>query len=464
MGRDHPTMAELKRIGGSFRDPSGQVFEHEDRIYRSVTPVAAAEYEAARDGGLFAELVASGRLVGLTEHEGTEGASYLLEHPRLDFISFPYEWSFSLLKDAALFHLDLQLDLLTKGFTLSDASAYNVQFDGPRPLFIDHLSIRRYREGEFWTGHRQFCEQFLTPLLLRAFFDVPHNSWYRGNLEGIPVSDFARLLPLRRKLSWNVLTQIVLQDRFQRGRTSDAGVSVNLSGRKLPLSGFRAMLTQLRNWIARLKPRHVAPTTWADYASINTYSDGETSQKKQFIDDAVRATGARSVVDLGCNTGEYTKVALQSGAVRGLGFDFDQQALDQAHHRAKAKSLNFLPLYLDARNPSPDQGWTQNERAGFGSRAKADLVLALAFEHHLAIAHNVPLDQVVDWIIGIAKHGVVEFVPKSDPTIMKMLALREDIFSSYSEETFSAILRSRRRIARVERISGSGRVLYAFSD
>lgn len=457
-------MIDLIRVGGSFRDPSGHVYESDGRIYRSVMPVAAAEYEAVRDQGLFTELVASGRLVGLEERGAAEGGAYLLEHPKLAFISFPYEWSFSLLREAALFHIGLHLDLLAKGFTLSDSSAYNVQFEGPKPIFIDHLSIRRYREGEFWTGHRQFCEQFLTPLLLRAFFDVPHNSWYRGNLEGISVTDFARLLPFSRKLSWNVFTQIVLQSRFQRGKTSDAEVLIDFSARKLPLSGFRAMLTQLRNWIAKLKPRHASATTWASYASTNTYSDVEAGQKMQFIADVIRGSGARSVVDLGCNTGDYTKIALANGAACGLGFDFDQQALDTAHQRAKAESLNFLPLFLDAKNPSPDQGWRQDERAGFHVRTKSDVVLALAFEHHLAIAHNVPLDQVIDWIIGIAPNGVIEFVPKSDPTIRKMLALREDIFPYYTEENFSAILKSRRRVDREEKVSASGRTLYAFSS
>lgn len=459
----------LTRVAGSYRDPSGHVFESAGRIFRAVMPPAVLDYEAARDTGILERLVSGGKLVAFHEVDPKEfgpqdgTAAYLLEHPRLSFISHPYEWSFSLLRDAALFHLDLHLELLSSGFTLSDASAYNVQFDGPRPIFIDHLSIRRYQEGEFWIGHRQFCEQFLNPLLLRALFGVPHNAWYRGNLEGIPVGDLAKLLTLRHKISWKILTHVVLQNRFQQGTSGGEEVAGKIKQRTLPLSGYKALLVQLRNWIDRLTPDRIGATVWGDYATTNTYNSEEEKAKRQFIADFVKSASPKSIIDLGCNTGEYSKVALESGAQRALGFDFDQRALDSAHKRAKAESLNFLPLFLDAKNPSPDQGWQQEERQGLSNRAKADAVMALAFEHHLAIAHNIPLTEVIGWIVGMAPRGVIEFVPKSDPTVRKMLALREDIFPDYSEENFAAFLGSIARVERKEKVSASGRVLYAFS-
>lgn len=437
-------------------------------IFRAVAPVAANAYEAARDSHVFDDLIAAKRLVDLAEVDperlGSENgtASYLLEHTRLPYISYPYEWSFSLLRDAALFHLDLHLDLLEKGFTLSDASAYNVQFNGPEPIFIDHLSIRPYQDGEFWIGHRQFCEQFLNPLVLRSIFGVPHNAWYRGNLEGIPVADLAKLLKLRHKLSWNVLSHIVLQNRFQQ-KAQDREDVGEIKHRRLPLAGYKALLQQLRSWIARLVPDKIGRTAWGDYATTNTYSTDEARQKQQFVGDFVKASTPTSVIDLGCNTGEYSKEALDSGAKRVLGFDFDQQALDSAHRRAKEQSLNFLPLFLDAKNPSPDQGWLQSERTGHTTRAKADAVLALAFEHHLAIAHNVPLDQVVGWITSFAPTGVIEFVPKADQTVQRMLSLRDDIFPDYTEEVFEAALAKYARTERKKVISESGRTLYAFN-
>jgi ribosomal protein L11 methylase PrmA len=455
-----------EKNSGSFRDPSGYVFEKDGRILRVVTAAGAPDYERARDAGIFERLVEDGRLVPLTEVDepisGPVAARYVLEHERIRYVTYPYEWSFELLKCAALFHLDLQIDLLERGFTLSDATAYNIQFRGIRPVFIDHLSIRAYREGEYWLGHSQFCQQFLNPLLLRVFRDINPNSWYRGNLEGISVSDFARLVPFRKKFSWNVFTNVVLQERFQRGTSSGPDKAAGVTRRPLPKEGYLGLLKQLRNWINRLEPRNAVRTVWADYSDKNTYADEEHRLKREFVAAFVQDLKPDTYIDLGCNTGEYSELALENGAGYALGFDFDQQALDSAYGRAQAKKLNFLPVYLDARNPSPNQGWRQTERKGFAERFRADAVVALAFEHHLAIAHNVPLAEVIGWITAIAPQGVIEFVPKSDPTIRRMLALREDIFPGYTEEAFVAELSAVGEIVAKQQVSQSGRTLFRF--
>ncbi|TCM65861.1 50S ribosomal protein L11 methyltransferase [Rhizobium sp. BK068] len=450
------------RVAGSFRDPAGYVFQRGDNIYRAVTRYGAADYAAAKMAGIFQWLCDEGRLVRiLHEQPGTNENAIILEVERLPWITHPYEWSFQLLKIAALFHLDLHLALLEKGFTLSDATAYNVQFVGPNPIFIDHLSIRPYRDGEFWTGHRQFCEQFLNPLLLRACLAVPHNAWYRGSMEGIAVSDLAKILPFSKKLSWNALTNIVLQDKFQAG-TSSKERKFSVKERKLPKQAFTAMLRQLRNWISRLQPADKKKTVWADYSLVNTYNDAEREAKHNFIAEYVRSAGPKTVIDLGCNTGEYSERALVSGATSVVGFDYDVQALDRAYENATARNLNLLPLFLDARNPSPSQGWMGTERLGFGERMKADGLLALAFEHHLAIAHNVPLEQLIQWLLLVAPTGVIEFVPKSDPTVQRMLALRDDIFPNYEVQEFERILATHSVIERREVVSQSGRTLFQF--
>ena len=453
-----------RAISGSFRDPAGRVFERDGAIYRSVTDVGSAEYEAARDAGVLTRLVETGKLVAFEELPvpATGGAAHLLRHPRLATISHPYEWSFALLRRAALFQLELLLDLLEQGFTMSDASAYNIQFVGPAPVFIDHLSIRRYVDGEFWSAHRQFCEQFLNPLLLRAVLGVAPNAWYRGNLEGIATADLARLLPWRKRLSWNLLTHVVLQDSLQRSATRRPDAASMVRGRHLPKAQFKAMLMQLQHWVERLHPAGAPPTTWGDYAENNTYSDAAAASKHDFVAQFVKSTGVKAVIDLGCNTGDYAQLCLEHGAARVIGFDFDQTALDRAYARATANRLAFLPLFLDARNPSPDQGWLQSERGGFAQRYRADAVLALAFEHHLAIAHNVPLDQTIDFIVARAPRGVIEFVPKNDETVRRMLALRPDIFPHYTENNFRNLLAARAKIVQEAALPGSDRRLFQF--
>ncbi len=454
---------------GSFRDPSGHIFEVDGRIYRTVTPHAAADFEHLRDSGILQELADKGRTVAFAEvdpsliGEAGEGARYVVEHPRLPFVSYPYEWPFPVLKAAALFHLDLQLDLLERGVALSDASAYNVQFRGIEPVFIDMLSFRRYREGEYWIAHRQFCEQFLNPLLLRALLGVAHNAWYRGSLEGITTTDLARLLPLRRKVSWNVFTQVVLQAKLQAAALAKPARDGAARPQKaLPRTAYRGMLRQLRRWISGLQPKDGGATLWRDYAESHSYASEEEMAKRKFVGDFVGAAKPAMLWDLGCNTGAFSAVGLEAGAAQVIGFDFDQGALQAAYARAEAERLAFLPLFLDAANPSPDQGWKGLERKGLQRRARADGILALAFEHHLAIGRNVPLDQLVAWLTGLAPCGVIEFVQKNDPMVSRMLSLRDDVFADYSEEAFVAALARNARVVRSETVSAAGRRLFLY--
>ncbi len=446
------------------------MFHRGDRVFRTVTEAAAAEYEFVRDTGLLAALVEAGLALPAAP-VGAEvlgpaaaGARHVLEQPKLAFISYPYEWPFEALKAAALAHLEVQLTALDQGVTLTDASAYNMQFDGPRPVFIDCLSFRRYRDGEFWTGHRQFCEQFLNPLLLRALVGVPHNGWYRGTQEGITAAELDRLLPLRRKLSWRVLTHVSLQSALQRAGDKDGAEAVarTARGRRLPRAAYRRMLERLHAWIARLRPADRGRTQWADYAASHNYDAQEAAAKKAFVAGFASEVKPRLLWDLGCNTGDYAKTALEAGAARAVGFDLDHGALDAAFLRARAEDLAFLPLLMDAANPSPNQGWAERERRGLRERAPADAVLALAFVHHLAIGRNVPLAEIATWLAELAPAGVVEFVPKSDPMVRRLLALREDIFADYGEETFVAALEKRARIVASETVTASGRRLIRF--
>ena len=425
---------------------------------------------SARDAGIIADLAADGRLVQSQEVPNKAwpvlipSSAYLLEHERVPFISYPYEWCFGELKAAALHHLDLQLSLLEQNFALSDASAYNVQFIGPRPIFIDTLSIRPYCEGEFWYGHRQFCEQFLNPLLLRSICGVAHNAWFRGSLEGITTSDLARLLSFRKKLSLNVLMHVILQAKLDAKalRAPDQAVDKAKRARRLSRVGYKGLLTQLRNWIDKLEPADTGKTVWGEYESDNTYTDEDTSTKKQAIREFAASVRPKCLIDLGCNTGNYSAAALEGGAESVIGFDYDQRAVDLAYVRAVDKELNFLPLWLDAANPSPDQGWKQAERRGFSRRARADAMIALAFEHHLAIGRNVPLPQVVKWLVETAPTGIIEFVPKNDSTVQKMLALREDIFADYSEPAFVRSLEENSKVIGRQIVSQSGRVLFRY--
>jgi ribosomal protein L11 methylase PrmA len=459
--------AAVRAEPGSFRDPSGRIFWLGERVLRTVMPQAVADFDYVESTGIVTALIKKGMLIDQALRpasllgEAAAGAAYVLEHPKLDFISYPYEWSFRALQSAALLQLDLYLEGLRHGVTLSDATAYNIQFDGARPVFIDRLSFRRYVDGQFWLGHRQFCEQFLNPLLLRSIFGIPHNAWYRGSPAGIGAAELSALLPLRRKLSWRVLTNVVMQGSLQKNKSSDAQRAV--SGRvRFPRAAFVRMLTGLRSWVESLRPADRRPTTWQAYSTQHSYRNAEADAKRDFVMRFVRDNRPRTVWDIGCNTGDYSVAALQAGARSVVGFDFDQGALDLAFDRARSERLSFLPLFLDATNPPPDQGWGQGERRGLGARASADAVLALALIHHVAISGNVPLDRVLAWLTSLAPRGVIEFIPKNDPMVVELLRLREDIFPDYNEESFVRSLQQRARIVASETVSASGRKLFAF--
>jgi ribosomal protein L11 methylase PrmA len=439
-----------------------------DRILRSVSPEAAGVQREFLASPVFARLVDGGRMIRTwvapeaPSALGIEGAALLLEHERVPFVSYPYEWPFAALRAAALLQLDLHLALLEHGFGLVDASAYNIQFRGPAPVFIDVLSVERYVPGAYWTGHRQFCDQFLSPLLLTARLGVPYNAAYRGRIEGISSTELVPLLHLRDKLRPQTFLHLVLPARLEaaarRGRVEAASPA---SRRPLPKPALVRLLAGLRRWIARLQPpsRH---TDWTSYARDNTYEEPERAAKGEIVARAVRAAAPGSVLDLGCNTGDYAAVALQAGAGHVVGAEADPPTAHLAFLRAERERLRFLPLVLDAANPSPAQGWRDTERASFAERARFDFLVALAVEHHLAIGRNIPLDELVRWMVGLAPRGVVEFVQKTDATVRKMLALREDIFSDYTEENFRNLLATSARIVEARTTSAGGRVTFLY--
>ena len=464
-------MSIAKALPGSFRDPSGHVYEIDGQIIRTVSNAFAPEFEFMETSGLLQKLINDGQLLpferhdsGAVPHLGFEDTKYTLRIPRLRFVSYPYEWPFSALKAAALLHLKMHLIALDFGATLTDASAYNVQFQGAKPVFIDHLSFRRYRPGEIWIGHRQFCEQFLNPLLLRAYLGVPHNAWYRGTQEGISAKDLSRILKWRHFLNWTTFTHVLMQAFFQRSVENDR---VTLRNEKLPdntltMATQRRILRKLQSWISNLRPAKSGKTTWKDYSRTHSYSSDEIGLKKTFIKNFVQTVRPKLIWDMGCNTGDYAVAALDAGAQYAVGFDNDQDALELAYARASEQILPFQTVFLDAANPSPGQGWREQERFGLKKRASADAVIALALVHHLAISRNIPLDQLLHWLIELAPKGVIEFVPKDDPMTQALLRHREDIFPDYTEDGFVNAIENKAKITNRAVVSSSGRLLISY--
>ena len=453
---------------GSFRDPAGQVFYHSNKVYRIVNQTGKKRIDFLNSKDLITKssknnfLIESRLLNGQEMKDlGFKNEEIIFEHKKIPYVSYPYEWSFSQLKAAALHHLDFNLFLLDQGATLIDASAYNIQFIGSKPIFIDLLSIKEYIEGEYWYGHKQFCENFLNPLILTSKKGVQFNNWFKGNLEGIPTNDLNNLLSFLDKFSYNIFVHVYLLNKFEnKYKDQNKEVKINLK-RKFPKNNFISMLKQLRSFIKNLKPKKIK-TVWENYSVANTYEKSEENEKVKIVKKFINENKFNKIIDLGCNDGFYSKIAVNENTNFVVGFDYDPISIDRAFNDLKKNQTNFLPLIFDATNPSSNIGWNESERKSFNKRVDFDALLALAFEHHLVIAKNIPLLDAINWLISLAPKGLIEFVPKNDETIQKMIKFKGDIFPDYNENNFKNCIEKKAKILSITQITSSGRKIYQY--
>ena len=454
---------------GSFRDPSNRIFESEGKIYRAIFNSGKSDYINIQQSGIIQKLINKNYLIDTDEldrgnklysHEELKNVYIILKHKKIPFISYPYEWCFEQLKKAAIFHLDLQLYLLENNFNLKDSSAFNIQFIGGEPIFIDFFSLQKYNDGDYWIGYKQFCENFLNPLYLSFKKNVQFNHIIRSNLEGISSTTLNNLLSFKDKLSLNVFSHIVLQSRYEKKVLLDEKSSIKKFKKlkKLPKKNLISMITIIKNWIKKFNIQN-KKSTWSDYSVINTYKDFEKKKKIDIVKKFTNKIKPNLLVDLGCNTGDYSIAALENGANYVVGFDFDIESLNKSYDR----SPNFFPLWFDAANPSPDQGFMQKERDGFERRVKSDALISLAFIHHLVIAKNISVKMFVEWISKISQFGLLEFVPKNDETIQKMLISKRDIYKDYNIDNLIKYLEYDFKIVSIDQVSESGRKIIEYS-
>jgi len=457
-----PQSVDEDIVPGSFRDPAGFVFRRDGQLLRQVNRLGADDYELLMGTGLYASLRERGWLV---EHEETTerpmvpANAYKVLRPRaVDFVSYPYEWSFSQLQDAALLTLDAHLLALEHGMSLKDATAYNVQFAEGRPVLIDTLSFGPYREGEPWVAYRQFCQHFLAPLALMAHTDVRLNQLLRSYIDGVPLDLASRLLPGRTRWQPGLLVHIHLHARSQRAYSSTENAQPKRA-MKVSKLGLVGLLQSLRKAVARLgwKP---AGTEWAEYYQATNYSDSAFDHKRTLVAEYIGSVTPQTVWDLGANTGVFSRIAAGGGA-SVVAFDIDPAAVESNYRQVKAgQGHSLLPLLLDFTNPSPGLGWAGGERDSLAARGPADCAMALALIHHLAISNNVPLGKVAQYLAQLCGHLIIEFVPKSDSQVKRLLSARVDIFDQYDQAHFEAAFAGYFRILRATPVQGTERTLY----
>lgn len=444
-------------LTASFRDPSGFVFRDGGIVKRQVNPRFRSDFDALMSSGLHSALTEGALLVGHAMEREDEDGTLVLVPEQVPFVSYPYEWSVGQWRDAARVTLRAQGVALDHGMTLRDASAFNVQFLHGRPVLIDTLSFGLREEGMPWAAYRQFCQHFLAPLALMTLVDVRLGQLLREHLDGVPLDLASALLPGRTRLQAGLQLHLHAHARSQRRHAGDSTATSRVKGR-FSLNAFRGLVDSLESTVAKLS-WDPPESTWVDYYDGDSYEDESFAHKRELVGAFLREEAPGTVWDLGANTGVFSRIAADLGA-RVIAFDFDASAVEVHYRQLADRGLDVLPLVMDLTNPSPGLGWHHAERDSLTERGPADAALALALIHHLAIAGNVPLTRIARWFADLAAALVVEFVPKSDAKVQRLLATRADVFDDYCTDGFEAAFAERFAIVRREQVRGSERVLY----
>lgn len=449
----------MNKIEASFRDPSGYVYCENGEIYRTVNFSYKEQYDYFISCGLYKKLVDKKYLIQHEEiSENLPSSVYKILKPvKIPFVSYPYEWSFSQLKDAALLTLKIQFIALKYGMILKDASAYNVQFLNGKPVFIDTLSFEIYKEGQIWEAYRQFCQHFLAPLLLMSYKDLRFNQLLKTNIDGIPLDFVNSILPIWTKLNPEIFFNVSMQARLQKKCEHN-----DTNYKKKPhISKSQLLLInrKLQDLVSSLK-FPLKDSEWGDYYTFTNYDDEAFECKKSIINLYFDKIMPNSLWDLGANNGLFTRLASSRG-INSVAFDIDPIACEKNYNMIKKNNEeNLLPLLFDLTNPSPSIGWANKERLDISGRQIPDVIMGLAIIHHIAISNNVPLVKIAEYFSSMSKYLIIEFVPKEDSQVQKLLATREDIFPNYTVEGFEEAFSQCYSILEKQNVVNSERILY----
>jgi len=447
----------------SFRDRSGFLFYYENEIYRIINFSYKKQYEKFMNSELYQKLEEKNLIITHSEIENLDiDCDYykIIKPEKIPFISYPYEWSFSQLKDAALLTLRIQKAAMKYGMTLKDGSAFNIQFHNGHPIFIDTLSFEIYEEGQIWKPYKQFCQHFLAPLALISKKDVRLNLLSKIFIDGIPIDLAAKLLPKTTFGNFGLMAHIHAHAKSQKHyEDKDAKIKQKTFSKR----SFEGLIESLKSSIEKMTWNE-DNTEWGDYYSDTNYTEKSFEEKKQFISLAIDQVKPKLVWDMGANTGVFSRLASTKG-INTISYDIDPLAVEKNYLSSSQNSeQNILPLILDLTNPSSGIGWNHDERMSIMQRGPADMVFALALVHHLAISNNVPLNKLAEFFSQISKFLIIEFVPKSDSQVKRLLLTRDDIFENYDVKNFEIEFSKFFKIINSKKILDSERTIYIMEN
>jgi len=460
---------------GSFRDRDSRVVVTDDAIYRALSPEGTEDWDALSATPLLEKMISSGQVVGTREVDPATagidqellptGVSKVLEHDRIPFVSYPYEWTFSMLQDAAKLQLQLGAEAIENGLDLKDATPYNVQFIGSQPTFIDIGSFEKQTEGEPWIAYRQFCMLYLYPLLFQAHKDIPFQPWLRGSIDGIQPIDAIKVFSLRDRLRRGVFLHTSLHARLDRraNKSGPGSAEANKNTRQVKPGQIKAQLESMNRLVSKLKWK-AGETSWSGYRQSNTYSDDDDKRKQAFVAEVAAEKKPGLTWDMGCNDGAYSRIAAENSD-RVVAFDFDHATVEALYRSLREEgNTKILPLVSNLADPSPALGWRGLERKTLVDRGAPDLMLALALIHHVSISANIPVADFLQWAREMGTTLLIEFPKRTDPMVRALLANKHDGANpDYEEGNFERELEKRFTVERREELPSGDRVLYLAS-
>ena len=453
---------------GSFRDRKARVFYYANDVYRALNHELTKQFHELNQTKFFTAGMNSLRIVKSEEVHldnmpldlQSDNWSAVIKHDRIPYVSYPYEWSFGMLKDAAILQLELILEALKEDFIVKDSSAYNIQWIGHKPIFIDTASFEKYQAGDLWAGYRQFCQMFLYPLILNSYKNISFQPLLRGSIDGLSPSDVSNMLSLGDMFRAGVLKHVYLQAKLQNSyKNSSRNVRQELKELGFHKELIIANVKSLKRLVGKLNLR-VKNSVWTDYAHNNSYDADGMNQKISFVGKNIARQKRDLVWDIGSNTGTFSKIAAQFSKYV-LAIDADHLAVEHFYQHLKNENIkNILPLVSNLANPSPNQGWRGQERKGLTERGKPDLVLSLALIHHAVISANIPLTEFIDWLAMVTDNLIIEFVSKEDVMVKVLLANKADIYDDYTLENFENSIQKHYRIDDRLPLTSGTRTLY----
>jgi len=448
----------MKKEYSSYRDPSGFVYREDDVILRHINKSYIDKFKHMHSSGLYDKLVSEDMII---EHVLVKQESdYLIIKPdKVPFISYPYEWSFSQLKDAAITTLEIHKQAMSYGMFMKDASAYNIQFINNKPKLIDTLSFEFYKEGDPWVAYGQFCSHFLSPLLLMVEVDIRMLQMLRTNIDGIPIDLASKLL--KKKGGFAAKQHIHWHAKSVAKHAMDGKVEINKPKKFIKVSKFNhlATINSLIKIIQNLKLDHVS-TEWMNYYSNTNYTNQAFNSKSDIVAEYLKKIKPESIWDLGANDGTFSRLAIKIGVKSVIAFDMDPVAVEKNYLMTENHTDDIFPLLFDIMNPSPCLGFNNGERLQVGDRSKPDCILALALIHHLCIGKNLPFEMIAESFSKQSNELIIEFVPKEDSQVEILLATREDIFSQYNQDEFEIAFSKYYHITELNKIDDSNRTMF----